>query len=145
TEPKGPRGGYGFFVMTPFQTAAGWIVYVNRGFIPRDLKDPAARPGSRIEGETTVSGPLRAAYDRDWFAPADDAKGNEWFSHDPRRYAAASGIAADTVAPYIIDAQVDPSVPGGLPQGGETIVDFPNNHLGYALTWLGLAAGLIVV
>jgi surfeit locus 1 family protein len=26
-----------------------------------------------------------------------------------------------------------------LPQGGETTVDFPNNHLGYALTWFGFA------
>jgi surfeit locus 1 family protein len=29
-----------------------------------------------------------------------------------------------------------------LPQGGETVVDFPNNHLQYAITWFGLAAGL---
>jgi surfeit locus 1 family protein len=36
-------------------------------------------------------------------------------------------------------------VPGGLPQGGETIVSFPNNHLQYALTWFGLAVALIAV
>jgi surfeit locus 1 family protein len=36
----------------------------------------------------------------------------------------------------------DPRLPGGLPQGGETLVQFPNNHLGYALTWFGLAGGL---
>ena len=36
----------------------------------------------------------------------------------------------------------DPALPGGLPQGGETLVDFPNNHLGYALTWFGLAVAL---
>ena len=29
--------------------------------------------------------------------------------------------------------------PGELPQGGETTVDFPNNHFGYALTWFGFA------
>jgi surfeit locus 1 family protein len=57
-------------------------------------------------------------------------------------YAMASGLPGDRVAPYIIDARFDPSLPGGLPQGGETIVDFPNNHLGYALTWFGLAAVL---
>jgi surfeit locus 1 family protein len=31
------------------------------------------------------------------------------------------------------------SAPGALPQGGETVVDFPNNHLGYAFTWFGFA------
>jgi surfeit locus 1 family protein len=51
-------------------------------------------------------------------------------------------MPADRVAPYLIDAAFDPSLPNGLPQGGETIIDFPNNHLGYALTWFGLALGL---
>jgi surfeit locus 1 family protein len=142
TEPKGPRGGFGFFVMTPFQTDAGWIVYVNRGFVPREFKSPDTRQGGQIAGETTVAGALRRPTVRDWFMPGDDAANNEWFSRDPRLYAVASGLPADRVAPYIIDARFDPSLPGGLPQGGETIVDFPNNHLGYALTWFGLAAGL---
>lgn len=142
TEPKGPRGGFGFFVMTPFQTDAGWIVYVNRGFVPREFKDPGRRQAGQIVGVTTVAGPLRLPYDRDWFAPGDDAAGNEWFSHDPKLYAAASGLPADRVAPYIIDARFDPTLPGGLPQGGETIIDFPNSHLGYAITWFGLAASL---
>ncbi|MBN9052391.1 MAG: SURF1 family protein, partial [Rhizobiales bacterium] len=31
---------------------------------------------------------------------------------------------------------------GGLPIGGVTIVDLPNNHLQYAVTWYGLAAAL---
>ena len=145
TEPKGRLSGFGFFVMTPFQTDDGWIVYVNRGFVPRELKAPASRPGSDVEGETSVVGLLRAPIDRAWFMPADDRVRNEWFSRDPGLYAAASGIPADRVAPYLIDAAFDPSLPNGLPQGGETVIDFPNNHLGYALTWFGLAAGLLVV
>jgi surfeit locus 1 family protein len=142
TEPKGARGGFGFFVMTPFQTDAGWIVYVNRGFVPRELKAPATRPGSEATSAATVVGPLRAPYDRDWFMPADDPAHGEWFSHDPTLYATAAGLAVPDVAPYIIDAEFDPSLPDGLPQGGETIVDFPNSHLGYAITWFGLAAAL---
>ncbi len=27
-----------------------------------------------------------------------------------------------------------------MPVGGLTVVTFPNNHLGYAITWFGLAA-----
>jgi surfeit locus 1 family protein len=145
TEPKGPRTGFGFFLMTPFQTDEGWIVYVNRGFVPREFKAPDARPGSDPTGEATVVGLVRAPIDRAWFMPADDATRNEWFSRDPKLYAAAAGIPSEQVAPYLIDAAFDPSLPNGLPQGGETIVDFPNNHLGYALTWFGLAAGLAVV
>jgi surfeit locus 1 family protein len=32
--------------------------------------------------------------------------------------------------------------PGGLPEGGRTRINFPNDHLQYAITWFGLAAAL---
>jgi surfeit locus 1 family protein len=145
TEPKGPYGGVGYMVMTPLETDEGWIVYVNRGFVPRDKADPATRAEGQIEGSTEVTGLLRRPADRQWFGPGDDAAANEWFSRDPALFAAASGLPADTVAPYIIDADADPTLPGGLPQGGETVVSFPNNHLQYALTWFGLAAALAII
>lgn len=145
TAPKGPVGGVGYLVMTPLVTDDGWTVYVNRGFVPRDKRDPDQRAGSMIEGETTVTGLLRAPRRRAWFMPADDIAGNAWFSRDPRLYAEANGTAPGDTAPYIIDVDFDPSLPGGLPQGGETIVTFPNNHLQYALTWFGLAIVLAAV
>ena len=139
TEPKGKAGGIGYMIMTPLTTSDGWTVYVNRGFVPLAMKLPAKRAGSDIDGPTTVTGLLRQPADRNWFMPGDNAAGNEWFSRDPKLYAAAQGLPAGSVAPYIIDAYFDPALPGGLPQGGETIVAFPNNHLGYAITWFGLA------
>jgi surfeit locus 1 family protein len=66
--------------------------------------------------------------------PGDNPVKNEWFSRDPALFAASANLGK--VAPYIIDAA---PTPAGIPQGGETIVDFPNNHLGYAITWFGLA------
>ena len=44
----------------------------------------------------------------------------------------------------MIDADAAPG-PGVLPQGGESRLVFPNNHLGYALTWFGLALALLGV
>jgi surfeit locus 1 family protein len=140
TEPKGPVGGSGYMVMTPFQTDDGWIVYVNRGFVPAAKADPSTRKAGLIEGETAVTGVVRLPVDRSWFMPGDNAAKNEWFSRDPALYAAAYPLPSSNVAPYVIDAVYDRSLPGGLPQGGETVVDFPNNHLGYAITWFGLAA-----
>ena len=107
-----------------------------------ERKDPATRREGLIEGETTVTGLYRSPHGRTWYMPSDAIAGNEWFSRDPKLYAAAYGLPAASVAPYIIDARADPNLPGGLPQGGETIIDFPNNHLQYALTWFGLALGL---
>ncbi len=145
TEPKGPIGGPGYFVMTPFTTDGGWIVYVNRGFVPAAKVDPATRAEGQVEGETTVTGILRQPGRRSWFMPADNAAKDQWFSRDPALYAAAQGLPASQVAPYIIDERFDPNRPGGLPQGGETRVIFPNNHLGYIITWYGLAFSLALV
>lgn len=142
TEPRGPFGGPGYMVMTPFVTEAGWTVYVNRGFVPTAKADPKSRSISMIEGDTIALGLLRAPSRRSWFMPGDDAAKNQWFSRDPVLYAAAQGLPPEKVAPYIIDAAYDWNSPNGLPQGGETLVNFPNSHLGYAITWFGLAAAL---
>ena len=130
-------------VMTPLVTDDGWIVYVNRGFVPESNIDAATRAGGQIAGHTTVVGLLRGPADRAWFMPGDDATKNVWTSRDPKLYAVAQGYPAAKVAPYIVDARFDPALP--LPQGGETVVSFPNNHLGYAMTWFGLAASCAIV
>ena len=95
-----------------------------------------------MAGDTTVVGLLRQPRRRAWFMPGDNDVGNEWFSRDPMLFAEAQGRSTATVAPYMIDASFDATLPGGLPQGGETLVAFHNNHLGYALTWFGLALAL---
>ena len=41
------------------------------------------------------------------------------------------------VFPFTVDAPAGEA--GALPQGGETVIEFPNNHLGYAFTWFGFA------
>ena len=56
----------------------------------------------------------------------------------------AAFLHLDDAAPFSIDQDAS-SVPGELPQGGETVLDIPNNHLSYAFTWFGLAAGLLGV
>jgi surfeit locus 1 family protein len=142
TQPKGPAGGIGYFVMTPLVTDDGWTVYVNRGFVPRERIARESRVDGLVEGETAVTGFFRAPRRRAWFMPGDDPAGNEWLSRDPLLYVETLGLPAARVAPYIVDADFDPAIPGGLPQGGETVIEFPNNHLGYALTWFGLAAAL---
>lgn len=141
-EPSGPLGGVGYRVLTPLETDGGWYLIVNRGFVPEANKDPATRAEGQLPSEVTVTGILRPADKRGMFTPANDVARNIWFNRDPDEIGAFLKLPADKVAPYTIDAIFDPSLPGGMPQGGETVVSFPNNHLQYAVTWFGLALAL---
>lgn len=143
--PRGRFGGIGYFVMTPLETDEGWFVYVNRGFVPQVRKEGATRQAGQIDTKATVTGLWRGPRPGPRLIAKDDTADNIWFSRDPGRFAAWNGPPGALVAPYIIDAYFDADLKGGLPQGGETFIDFPNNHLGYALTWFGLAAGLLGV
>lgn len=138
SEPHGPLKGPGYFLLTPLRLPSGGTVIVNRGFAPEGAVNRAARP----EGEVTVSGPLREAEDRNMFTPTDDPGKRLFFARDPKAIAAGLGIS--NAAPFTIDADASPN-PGGIPQGGETRVTFPNRHLEYALTWYGLAGTLAAV
>ena len=139
-EPRGRFGGPGVWVMAPLERDDGSIVWVNRGFVPVDRVSPAAP-----SGEVEIAGLLRRSEPRGGFAPADDRARNLWFVRDPQVLAAGFGLDGARVAPFTVDAGTDATPPGGLPQAGETRLAFENNHLGYALTWYGLAATCVGV
>jgi surfeit locus 1 family protein len=138
-EPHGRYGGPGYLVMTPLRLQSGAWVLVNRGFIPLEGKaDVAAGPAGQVE----VEGLMRSTEGRTWFTPADDTVTGEWFTRDVEKMAAAMKLGPH--APFSIDAGAGPD-PAALPEGGETIISFPNNHLSYAFTWFGMAVALVGV
>ncbi len=137
-EPRGGQGGPGYWVMTPFATDGGGTVFVNRGFIPQQAREDLARlePMNPASGGLTLTGIARQREEPGAFTPPADAEERIDWIRDPARLAALARVQGP-VAPLYVDLPA--GVPGELPQGGETVLDFPNNHLGYALTWFGFA------
>ena len=137
-------GRNGYQVLTPLEELGGRITFVNRGFIPAELKDPTKRAAGQISGTVRVTGLLRLppAEKPVWFLPDNRPDLNYWFWVDLRAMASAERL--DGVAPFYIDADATPN-PGGWPKGGVTRVNLPNDHLQYAITWFSLAVALIVV
>lgn len=129
--------GPGFWVVTPLQTADQGTILINRGFVPKEKRDPAARGQAQYETPVTVTGLLRLSEPKGGFLRANDPSADRWYSRDVEAIAKARGLT--NVAPYFIDADATPN-PGGFPVGGLTIVKFRNSHLVYALTWYSLAA-----
>lgn len=140
------RGQSGFHVLTPLELGDGRFVFVNRGFVPYDRKDPARRPEGQVEGEVEVAGLSRVAEAEkpSFIVPDNDAAKNVFYWKDLREMAESAGLADETVLPFFIDAGDAPNA-GGLPIGGVTRIDLPNSHLQYAVTWYGLALTLVVV
>lgn len=138
--------GQGYWVVTPLQTAAGWTVLVNRGFVSADDRERAKRRSEEPLGRRTVVGLLRISEPRGAFLRSNDPEAGRWYSRDVAEIGKARRLTH--LAPYFIDA-VATEAPKGQPIGGLTVVRFYNHHLEYALTWFALAAlsivGIVVV
>jgi len=136
-------GQSGWFVYTPLDLGDGRSVFVNRGFVPYDRKDPATREEGQIAGTVTVIGLSRAALTEkpSSLLPDNDPAKNIFYWKDVAAMAAHAGLDRSGLVGFFID-QRKSDVPGGYPVGGVTIVDLPNSHLQYAVTWYGLALAL---
>ncbi|WP_103333864.1 SURF1 family protein [Pseudotabrizicola formosa] len=118
--------GAGVRVIAVFETA-GRRVLVDRGFVRE-----ADRAAPRGADAAMVTGNLHWPDEVDSFTPTPDASTGLWFARDVPAMAAALGseplliVARATTAPGIEPMPVD-------------ISGIPNNHLGYAVQWFGLA------
>ena len=100
------KEGPGFHVFTPLETADGRILFVNRGFVPERLKDPASRAAGQPQGEVEVTGLLRRPAEQGWFTPANEPARNLWFWRDLDGMAASVlGRDQARALPFFLDEQ----------------------------------------
>lgn len=146
------QGISGYFIYTPLELVEpqNTVVFVNRGFVPFDLKDPESRKPTLVPGIANIRGLARQRLDEKPSAlvPENDLAQNIYYWKDLAAMSAQAGYqAGTTVLPFFLDAGF-PDRPGTLgqwPVHGVTRIDLPNNHLQYAITWYGLALTLIGV
>lgn len=127
--------GGGYWVLTPFKTDTGFTVLINRGFVPVDWRTTLPQGFAPPRGPVTVTGLLRLSEPGGAFLHRNKPEENRWYSRDVLGIAQARGLTG--VAPYFIDARA--RAVDAWPRGGLTVIDFPDNHLVYAITWFGLA------
>jgi surfeit locus 1 family protein len=136
----------GYHVVTPLLLDGGGpgsqAVLVDRGWVPVDRQKPESRAAGQLPGKVTVEGILRLPAKPGTFTPDNRPDQNMWYWPDLPAMGAHAGLAQ--VAPVLIEAGPEAN-PGGLPIGGQTRVNLPNDHLQYAITWYALAVTLVVI
>ncbi|MFA9549622.1 MAG: SURF1 family protein [Hyphomicrobium sp.] len=138
--------GPGYHIFTPLKRADGSIAFVNRGFVPSELRDPAKRDAGQVAGEVEIVGLVRGSEKPRTFTPENNVADNIWHWRDLDGMAVSVfGQEAPRLIPFFIDAEAESRVSGAWPKGGVTRLELPNRHLEYAITWYGLAAALIAV
>jgi surfeit locus 1 family protein len=131
-----------YHVLTPLRTDDGRVLMVDRGAVPKEKLDPASRAAGNVRGPTHVTGVWRNPDAPGAFTPPPDKARRIWYARDLAGIAAADNLTL--AAPVVIEADATPN-PGGWPRGGQTVVSFRNQHLGYAVTWFGLALALLCI
>ena len=129
-------------VMTPLRLDDGRVVLFDRGWIPSEKKDPAKRPEGQISGKVDLIGIVRRSQVKRQFAPDNHPAKNFWFHVDvPLMRSMVGGKPDAKLDTFFLEADAAPN-PGGLPIGGQTRLDIPNDHLQYAITWFLIALAM---
>jgi surfeit locus 1 family protein len=133
-------------LITPYKRKDGIVVFVNRGVVPDELRERAARPaGARAGPEAIVGQITQPRPRRGPFTPDNDPAHNIWFWWDQPAALEAVGLGGDAdVAPFMVHLSPQPGQTG-WPRAQPLTAPLRNNHLGYAITWFGLAIALAVM
>ncbi|MBY4892943.1 SURF1 family protein [Rhodobacteraceae bacterium N5(2021)] len=120
--------GPGYRLISVLDTG-GRRVLVDRGYLAENVPQP-----DPPQGLVTVTGNLHWPQEVDSFTPAPDLARNIWYARDVDALAASLGTEPVFIVLREISASDALLTP--LPVTADGI---PNNHLGYAIQWFGLA------
>lgn len=121
--------GAGYRLVTPLMLEDGRRVMVDEGFV--GLEENAA-PGAAAG--VTVTGNLHWPEEMDSWTPEPDVSDGLFYARDVTAMASALG----TEPVLIVARTVTGTDPRATPMP-VTSIGIPNNHLGYAVQWFGLA------
>jgi surfeit locus 1 family protein len=134
--------GQGYFAFAPARLPNGSTVVINRGYVDNPNADASLKPLALPAAAIDIVGVLRWPEQPGLFVAPYSERQDLWFVRDHRAMAARYGWG--DVAPFYIEME-SPVPPGGVPRPGVLTIKLRNDHLGYALTWFGLAGVLVAV
>ena len=132
-------GRAGVHVITPLVRPDGDVVLIDRGWAPAELPSEGSVPDAE---RVDIEGFVRTFREPGRFVPDNEPQRDFWYFMDAAEMAAAAGVG-DVVRVYVTVAPVEAA--DGYPRAVAPAVKLRNDHRLYAITWFGLAAGLLAV
>jgi surfeit locus 1 family protein len=137
------KGGQpGARLVVPLERPGAVPIIVDMGWIPEPVGDAmAALPEP---GETALVGTLYVDHlpAKPLFRPANEPDARRWYWYDTDALRAWTGLGDLAPATLVRRPDGDERTP---PVADPPAMNLRNDHLGYALTWYGLALGLLVI
>ncbi len=135
--PYGP----GFRLISVFELNSGSRILVDRGYIPQSVAPRSATPPAPPEGVVAVEGALHWPREVTDYTPEPNVAEKLVFARDVPALAALLATQPVMIVVAKSAARDGERWPAPLPPS----VDLPNDHLGYAITWLAMAAIWLVM
>ena len=138
------EGNAGFHIVTPFTLTDGRTVLINRGWVSESYRVQDKREFTLVEGKITVAAILRFPGKRGYFVPENEPENGFWFTLVPEQIVNHLGLQGKAeTAIYAAALRTSDTIQ--LPIAARTETNLRNSHLGYAITWYGIACALIGV
>ena len=135
-------GGPGWTIIMPAVTSDGHGILIDRGQVPPEKLNSFDTP----KGEVEITGVIRRYLNgRARFDPDNDAGKNQWYWWDIPAMLQAVHFAGSIKSEVFMVQILPGTVTAELPRPVEPRANLSNNHLGYAITWFGMALALLAV
>lgn len=130
-KPQGP----GFRIITAFELETGARILVDRGYAPETVAPRDGVPPPPPDGVVSVSGALHWPREVSSYTPDPNIAERLVFARD------VDAMAAMLDATPVMLVASQGATPAGdrWPEPLPPLVDLPNDHLGYAITWFAMA------
>ncbi|MEZ5848785.1 MAG: SURF1 family cytochrome oxidase biogenesis protein [Geminicoccaceae bacterium] len=139
------NGEGGTLLLGVFEDEAGRQWLVERGWIPEWAVADAKDGRFDVEGDVAFGAITRPVRRSGPFTPDPDLETGRIFAEVPEEVNERFGTTVGDTVLVLRTRLATRSAPTELPLLSAVDADLPNNHLGYVVTWYGLAAALVGV
>lgn len=142
------KGNLGFNLITPMRLTDGALLFLNRGWVPKDYKTNPKVKITTPEGRIKVTGIIRSNDRPRSYLPQNDPEKGLWLWQDTLEWSSILRRKHPTstlILPILVQQTHEGNRDDGFPIPQDAQFKLRNDHLEYALTWGSFALILLVI